>query len=78
MIKNTDDINSDYIVINALENGVNIIGLTRGQDTKFHHTEKLDAGEVYIAQFTETTSAIKVKGRAEIYTKHGKIQSGCR
>ncbi|MCC8169706.1 MAG: trp RNA-binding attenuation protein MtrB [Oscillospiraceae bacterium] len=66
---------NDYITIKALENGVNIIGLTRGRDTKFHHTEKLDKGEVYIAQFTEVTSAIKIKGRAEIYTKHGKVVS---
>ncbi|MCC8160634.1 MAG: trp RNA-binding attenuation protein MtrB [Firmicutes bacterium] len=68
----------DYIVIKALENGVNIIGLTRGRDTKFHHTEKLDKGEVYIAQFTEVTSAIKINGAAEIYTKHGKLVSGER
>jgi transcription attenuation protein (tryptophan RNA-binding attenuator protein) len=70
-----DLIGNDYITIKALENGVNIIGLTRGKDTKFHHTEKLDEGEVYIAQFTEITSAIKIKGKAEIYTKHGKIIS---
>ena len=36
---------SDYIVLKALENGVTLIGLTRGKDTKFHHTEKLDKGE---------------------------------
>ena len=42
--------NSDYITIVAEEDGVTIIGLTRGRDTKFHHTEKLDAGEAYIAQ----------------------------
>ncbi len=65
----------DYVVIKALENGVNIIGLTRGRDTKFHHTEKLDKGEVYIAQFTEITSAIKIKGKAEVYTKLGKLLS---
>ena len=65
----------DYIVIKALENGVNIIGLTRSPDTKFHHTEKLDRGEVYIAQFTEITSAVKINGKAEIYTKHGKVMS---
>lgn len=70
-----DSIGSEYIAIKALENGVNIIGLTRGRDTKFHHTEKLDEGEVYIAQFTENTSAVKVKGKAEIYTKVGKILS---
>ncbi|MCR4693507.1 MAG: trp RNA-binding attenuation protein MtrB [Firmicutes bacterium] len=67
---------NDYIVVKALEDGVNIMGLTRGQNTKFHHTEKLDKGEVYIAQFTQTTSAIKVNGKAEILTKHGNIKSG--
>ncbi len=66
----------EYIVIKALENGVNIIGLTRGRDTKFHHTEKLDSGEAYIAQFTETTSAIKIKGKCKLYTKHGIIDVG--
>jgi transcription attenuation protein (tryptophan RNA-binding attenuator protein) len=39
-----DKFNSDFIVVRAEENGVNIIGLTRGKDTKFHHTEKLDKG----------------------------------
>lgn len=71
-----DEITGEYIVIKALENGVNIIGLTRGQDTKFHHTEKLDKGEVMIAQFTEHTSAMKIRGRAQIFTKHGQIESG--
>lgn len=70
-----NSIGNEYIAIKALENGVNIIGLTRGRDTKFHHTEKLDEGEVYIAQFTENTSAIKIKGKAEIYTKVGKVLS---
>ncbi|MBA2875025.1 trp RNA-binding attenuation protein MtrB [Thermaerobacillus caldiproteolyticus] len=67
--------NSDYIVIKALEDGVNVIGLTRGADTRFHHSEKLDKGEVLIAQFTEHTSAIKVRGKALIQTNHGEIQS---
>ncbi|OQB13921.1 MAG: Transcription attenuation protein MtrB [Firmicutes bacterium ADurb.Bin193] len=71
-----DYITGDFVAVVAKENGVNIIGLTRGKDTRFHHTEKLDAGEVYIAQFTENTSAIKVKGKALIYTKHGVIESG--
>lgn len=67
---------TDYVVVKALEDGVNIMGLTRGSNTRFHHTEKLDAGEVYIAQFTEFTSAIKINGNAEIYTKHGVLNSG--
>ncbi|HIT84787.1 MAG TPA: trp RNA-binding attenuation protein MtrB [Candidatus Ornithomonoglobus intestinigallinarum] len=68
-----DSAANDYIAIKALENGVTIIGLTRGRDTKFQHTEKLDEGEVFIAQFTEVTSAMKIKGKAEIYTKHGRL-----
>lgn len=71
-----DNITGEYIAIKALDNGVNISGLTRGRDTKFHHTEKLDRGEVMIAQFTEQTSAIKIKGRARIYTIHGIVESG--
>lgn len=66
----------DYIIVKAEENGVTIIGLTRGEDTKFHHTEKLDRGEVMLAQFTEHTSAIKIRGKAKIFTKHGNLESG--
>lgn len=68
--------NGSYLVIKALEDGVSIIGLTRGRDTKLHHTEKLDRGEVYIAQFTEVTSAIKLRGRATIYCEYGQIECG--
>lgn len=66
----------DYLVIKANENGVTIIGLTRGKDTRFHHSEKLDRGEVMIAQFTEHTAAIKIRGKATIMSKHGTIESG--
>jgi transcription attenuation protein (tryptophan RNA-binding attenuator protein) len=65
----------EYVVIKALEDGVTIIGLTRGKDTKFHHSEKLDKGEVMIAQFTEHTSAIKIRGRARIWTRHGQMET---
>ena len=66
---------SDFIVIKAEEDGVHVIGLTRGTDTKFHHSEKLDTGEVMIAQFTEHTSAMKIRGKASIQTANGVIQS---
>lgn len=66
---------NDYVVIKALENGVNVMGLTRGTDTRFHHAEKLDQGEVLIAQFTEHTSAIKIRGNAKIFTSLGEVDS---
>ncbi|MFW5980508.1 MAG: trp RNA-binding attenuation protein MtrB [Halanaerobiaceae bacterium] len=69
------NVDADFIVIKALEDGVTIIGLTRGKETKFNHTEKLDKGEVLVAQFTENTSAIKVRGKAEIKTRHGELKS---
>lgn len=68
-------VQAEYVAIKALEDGVTIIGLTRGRDTKFNHTEKLDKGEVMIAQFTDNTSAIKVRGQAVIYTRHGEIDT---
>ncbi|MDD3839895.1 MAG: trp RNA-binding attenuation protein MtrB [Clostridia bacterium] len=66
----------EFICIKALENGVSIIGMTRGKDTKFHHTEKLDKGQVMLAQFTENTSAIKIVGKAKIITSFGQMESG--
>ncbi|MGR6836873.1 trp RNA-binding attenuation protein MtrB [Syntrophomonas erecta] len=72
---NQDYIGEDYIIVKALEGGVTIMGLTRGRDTKFHHTEKLDKGEVMVLQFTENTSAIKIRGKAEILSRFGTMQS---
>lgn len=72
----TEEISGDYVVVRALEDGVTIIGLTRGKDTKFNHTEKLDRGEVMLLQFTEHISAMKFRGKAEILTKHGPVKCG--
>lgn len=68
----------DYVVIKAVEDGVQVIGLTRGSDTRFHHLEKLDKGEVMIAQFTEHTSAIKIRGHARVITAYGELDSDPR
>lgn len=65
----------DYVAIKSLSKGCQIIGMTRGNETKIHHTENLDKGEVALIQFTNKTSAIKIKGNAEIYTKFGIIKS---
>jgi transcription attenuation protein (tryptophan RNA-binding attenuator protein) len=65
-----------YIVVKALEDGVTLMGLTRGRETRSHHSERLDRGEVLVAQFTELTAAMKVRGRAEILTDVGRIVSG--
>lgn len=74
-MKDQSSTNNDFIVIKAKADGVNVIGLTRGNDTRFHHSEKLDKGEVMIAQFTDHTSAIKIRGKATIQTAHGEIDT---
>ena len=71
-----DEVNQvDFMVVKALEEGVTIIGLTRGKETTIHHTEKLNKNEVWICQFTEHISAVKIRGKAEIYTRYGKINT---
>ncbi len=65
----------EYIVVKAKDQGVQVIGLTRGQDTKFHHTEKLDKNEILICQFTDHTSAIKIRGKAIVMTKYGTMET---
>jgi transcription attenuation protein (tryptophan RNA-binding attenuator protein) len=65
-----------YIVVKALEDGVIVMGLTRGRDTRSHHSERLDAGEVLVAQFTDLTAVIKVRGHAQILTEVGSVVSG--
>lgn len=76
MSEKGNNLTNEYVMIQALENGVTIIGLTRGLDTKFHHSEKLDEGEIMVAQFTDHTSAIKIRGRAKVFTKVGVTESG--
>ena len=66
----------EYVVVRAEENGVTISGLTRGKDTRLSHSEKLDQGEVMLLQFTQHVSAVKIRGKARIFTKHGVVESG--
>jgi len=71
---NSNEVQADYIVVKALRSGVSVSGLTRGGDTKFLHSEKLDKGEVFVAQFTANVSVMKIRGSAEVYTKYGMIK----
>ena len=68
------DFANDYIVVKAQSEGAQVVGMTRGNDTRPHHTENVNSGEALIVQFTDKTSLIKIKGTAEIYTKFGIIK----
>ncbi len=75
-MENEKKFSDEYIVVKAKENGVNVIGMTRGRDTRLLHTERLNEGEVLIAQFTDNTSAIKISGKATVLTRHGEVEAG--
>ncbi|MEO0231240.1 MAG: trp RNA-binding attenuation protein MtrB [candidate division WOR-3 bacterium] len=62
-----------YIIVKAKENGVRVMGLTRGKETRVSHTEILSNGEVLIAQITEFTAAYKIVGKAHIWTPYGEV-----
>ncbi|MEO0275874.1 MAG: trp RNA-binding attenuation protein MtrB [candidate division WOR-3 bacterium] len=62
-----------YIIVKAKENGVRVMGLTRGKETRVSHTEILSNGEVLIAQITEYTAAYKIVGKAHIWTPYGEV-----
>ena len=71
MVNEDGEASGRYIVVKALEDGVVIMGLTRGKDTRSHHSERLDAGEVLVAhrstraRFDEATDAeIEVVARS--------------
>lgn len=64
---------NSIIMIKALEDGVKIIGMTRGAQTKLLHTENLQKNEVMIASFTENTSAVKIVGKAVVKTNIGEF-----
>ena len=50
--------NGEFIVVKALEDGVNFIGMTRGRDTRLQHTEKLlEKQEMAQQQQTEPVAA---------------------
>lgn len=68
--------NGAYICVRALEDGVSIIGMTRGRETRLQHTEILNAGEVLVAQFTDNISAMKIRGKAVVYTTNGEVPCG--
>lgn len=66
---------NEYVVVQAEDSGVQVVGMTRGSDTRPHHTEMLDKGELLIMQFTDKTSLIKIRGNAKVWTKFGVIES---
>ena len=75
MDKELDKILGDYVVIKAEEDGVALLVLQEAEIRDFI-IQKSWIRVVVIAQFTENTSAIKIRGKAKILCRHGEISSG--
>lgn len=67
--------NNPYIIVKAKENGVRVMGLTRGKETRVSHTEILSRGEILIVQITEHTAAFKIVGKAQVWTPYGELSA---
>ena len=62
----------EYVVIKALEDGVNVLSIISNEGVPVLN-ERLDEGEVFLLQLTEGYLGIRIRGKAEIDTVHGKV-----
>lgn len=68
------EISGGFAIV-AQEDGVQVIGITRGPNTRLLHTERLEKGEGMVAQFTESIAAVKIRGKATILTPYGSFET---
>ncbi|MCL2433745.1 MAG: trp RNA-binding attenuation protein MtrB, partial [Clostridia bacterium] len=61
--------------VKAISDGVSVIGISRGQISKLQHTERLERGEVMVAEFTEAISAVKIRGHCRVFTPYGEFET---
>ena len=62
----------EYVLVKALEDGVNVSSVVSNERAPVLN-ERLDAGEVFILTLCEEYLGIRVRGKAEVYTAHGKV-----
>ena len=63
----------DYVIVKALEDGVNVSSIV-SNDTTPVMNERLDEGEVLLLMLNEDYLGIRIRGKAEVDTVHGKIK----
>ena len=62
----------EYVVIKALEDGVNVLSIISNEGVPVLN-ERLDEGEIFLLLLSEGYLGIRIRGKAEIDTVHGKV-----
>jgi transcription attenuation protein (tryptophan RNA-binding attenuator protein) len=62
----------DYVIIKALEDGVNVSSIISDESAPVLN-ERLDKGEVFLLILDDDYLGIRIRGKAEIDTVHGKV-----
>ncbi len=61
----------EYIVIKALEDGLNVLSIDSSEGKPVVN-ERLDEGELLILPLKENYLGLRIRGKAEVNTVHGK------
>jgi transcription attenuation protein (tryptophan RNA-binding attenuator protein) len=61
----------EYVVIKALEDGVNVLSITSNEGAPVLN-ERLDEGEIFLLILNADYLGIRIRGKAEVDTVHGK------
>jgi transcription attenuation protein (tryptophan RNA-binding attenuator protein) len=62
----------EYIVIKAQEDGLNVLSIDSNEGGPVVN-ERLDEGEVLILPLRESYLGLRIRGKAEVDTVHGKV-----
>jgi len=62
----------EYVVIKALEDGVNVLSIISNEGVPVLN-ERLDEGEIFLLMLSEGYLGVRIRGKAEIDTTHGKV-----
>ncbi len=61
----------EYIVIKAMEDGVSVLSIMSNEGSPVLN-ERLDEGEIFILLLSEGYLGIRIRGKAEVDSVHGK------
>ena len=62
----------EYVVVKALEDGVNVSSIVSAEATPVLN-ERLDEGEIFLLLLDEDYRGIRIRGKVEVDTIHGKV-----
>ncbi|MFH1514141.1 MAG: trp RNA-binding attenuation protein MtrB [bacterium] len=68
-----NNIHTDFVIIEALENGVTISSVA-SDDSDLELPVRLDEGELFIMKINSSSRGYKIRGKVELHTTLGVIE----